>query len=101
MNNIHVQKNTLDIDVHAEEVNVVIVHTNFILFGDIKDVKISLNQTKQKHRSFAFITICRVSKLNFAHSQGRTQAKEVKTRASMKEFHTCHVKSHVKSHMKD
>ncbi|RWW29004.1 hypothetical protein GW17_00006492 [Ensete ventricosum] len=40
----------------AEEVNEAILHSAFIPFGDIKDVKTPLDQATQKHRSFGFVT---------------------------------------------
>ena len=40
----------------AEEVNESILHSAFIPFGDIKDVKTPLDQATQKHRSFGFVT---------------------------------------------
>lgn len=40
----------------AEEVNETILHSAFIPFGDIKDVKTPLDQATQKHRSFGFVT---------------------------------------------
>ncbi|URD99818.1 hypothetical protein MUK42_29337 [Musa troglodytarum] len=40
----------------AEEVNEAILHSAFVPFGDIKDVKTPLDQATQKHRSFGFVT---------------------------------------------
>lgn len=40
----------------AEEANETILHSAFIPFGDIKDVKTPLDQATQKHRSFGFVT---------------------------------------------
>lgn len=51
-----VQKNTLYVGGLAEEVNESILHSAFIPFGDIKDVKTPLDQATQKHRSFGFVT---------------------------------------------
>ncbi|XP_047332816.1 peptidyl-prolyl cis-trans isomerase E [Impatiens glandulifera] len=51
-----VQKNTLYVGGLADEVNESILHSAFIPFGDIKDVKTPLNQENQKHRSFGFVT---------------------------------------------
>ncbi|XP_004297218.1 PREDICTED: peptidyl-prolyl cis-trans isomerase E [Fragaria vesca subsp. vesca] len=51
-----VQKNTLYVGGLAEEVNELILHSAFIPFGDIKDVKTPLDQATQKHRSFGFVT---------------------------------------------
>ncbi|PIA40392.1 hypothetical protein AQUCO_02500238v1, partial [Aquilegia coerulea] len=51
-----VQKNTLYVGGLAEEVNETILHSAFIPFGDIKDVKTPLDQATQKHRSFGFVT---------------------------------------------
>eukprot|EP00262_Sarcandra_glabra_P019653 TRINITY_DN7490_c0_g2_i1.p1 TRINITY_DN7490_c0_g2~~TRINITY_DN7490_c0_g2_i1.p1 ORF type:complete len:172 (-),score=36.17 TRINITY_DN7490_c0_g2_i1:454-969(-) len=51
-----VQKNTLYVGGLAEEVNESILHSTFIPFGDIKDVKTPLDQATQKHRSFGFVT---------------------------------------------
>lgn len=56
MNNAQVQKNTLYVGGLAEEVNEAILHSAFIPFGDIKDVKTPLDQATQKHRSFGFVT---------------------------------------------
>ena len=36
--------------------NEAILHSAFIPFGDIKDVKTPLDQATQKHRSFGFVT---------------------------------------------
>lgn len=52
-----VQKNTLYVGGLAEEANESILHAAFIPFGDIKDVKTPLDQAKQKHRSFGFVTL--------------------------------------------
>ncbi|XP_076946188.1 uncharacterized protein LOC143617548 [Bidens hawaiensis] len=54
--NQQVQKNTLYVGGLAEEVNETILHSAFIPFGDIKDVKTPLDQATQKHRSFGFVT---------------------------------------------
>ncbi|XP_038982051.1 peptidyl-prolyl cis-trans isomerase E-like isoform X1 [Phoenix dactylifera] len=63
--NLQVQKNTLYVGKKknptptgglAEEVNEAILHSAFIPFGDIKDVKTPLDQATQKHRSFGFVT---------------------------------------------
>lgn len=51
-----VQKNTLYVGGLADEVNESILHSAFIPFGDIKDVKTPLDQATQKHRSFGFVT---------------------------------------------
>ncbi|MCL7028303.1 hypothetical protein MKW94_021850 [Papaver nudicaule] len=51
-----VQKTTLYVGGLAEEVNETILHSAFIPFGDIKDVKTPLDQATQKHRSFGFVT---------------------------------------------
>ncbi|XP_050373448.1 uncharacterized protein LOC126791086 [Argentina anserina] len=51
-----VQKNTLYVGGLAEEVNESILHSAFIPFGDIKDVKTPLDLATQKHRSFGFVT---------------------------------------------
>jgi len=52
-----VQKNTLYVGGLAEEANESTLHAAFIPFGDIKDVKTPLDQAKQKHRSFGFVTL--------------------------------------------
>ncbi|KAK8963193.1 hypothetical protein KSP40_PGU010567 [Platanthera guangdongensis] len=54
--NVQIQKNTLYVGGLAEEVNELILHSAFIPFGDIKDVKTPLDQATQKHRSFGFVT---------------------------------------------
>ncbi|KAF6140087.1 hypothetical protein GIB67_001828 [Kingdonia uniflora] len=51
-----VQKTTLYVGGLSEEVNETILHSAFIPFGDIKDVKTPLDQATQKHRSFGFVT---------------------------------------------
>ncbi|KAG9439675.1 hypothetical protein H6P81_019840 [Aristolochia fimbriata] len=56
MAGLQVQKNTLYVGGLAEEVNEAILHSAFIPFGDIKDVKTPLDQATQKHRSFGFVT---------------------------------------------
>ncbi|XP_042458728.1 peptidyl-prolyl cis-trans isomerase E-like isoform X2 [Zingiber officinale] len=59
--NYPVQKNTLYVGGLPEEVNESILHSAFIPFGDIKDVKTPLDQATQKHRSFGFVTFLTVN----------------------------------------
>lgn len=56
MSNHPVQKHTMYVGGLAEEVNETILHSAFIPFGEIKDVKTPLDLATQKHRSFGFVT---------------------------------------------